>query len=72
MVGALDLIKGWYVNLGKREEYFRVLEKNTIEKEISLGEKLLVSNKTSLLSGKDSHIMENVFSKILEAVHQFP
>ena len=69
---ALNLIKGWYVNLGKKEEYFKVLEKNTIEKEINLGQKLLVSNKTSLLSGKDSHIMDNVFTKVLEAVYQFP
>jgi hypothetical protein len=33
----LGLIRTWYVNLGKREEYFRVLEKNTIEREMQAG-----------------------------------
>ena len=69
---ALGLIKGWFINLGKKEEYFRVLEKNTIEKEMNVGEKVLVSNKTNLLSGKDANIMESVFTKILESVCQFP
>ncbi|CAM6000220.1 unnamed protein product [Sphagnum balticum] len=38
---AMTMIRVWYVNLGKREEYFRVMEKNTIEKEFQSGEKIL-------------------------------
>jgi len=36
------------------------------------GEKLLVANKTNLMSGKDQHILDNVFNKIFLSVHQFP
>lgn len=58
--------------MGKREEYYRVLEKNTIEKEMQAGEKLLLANKTALLSGKDQQIIEGVFLKVFTAVAQFP
>jgi hypothetical protein len=36
------------------------------------GEKLMLSSKTALLSGKDYHIMESVFTKIFSAVAPFP
>lgn len=36
------------------------------------GEKLMLSNKTALLSGKDYQIMESVFTKIFSAVALFP
>ena len=35
----LDQIKGWYMNLGKKEEYFKIIERNTIEREMQTGEK---------------------------------
>lgn len=36
------------------------------------GEKLMLANKTALLSGKDYQIMESVFNKIFVAVASFP
>lgn len=54
---VLNQIKIWYGNINKKEEYYRVLEKNTIEKEMQSGEKLLLANKTNLLSGKDQPIL---------------
>jgi len=32
LVEILNQVKGWYMNLGKKDEYYSVLEKNTIEK----------------------------------------
>ena len=45
------------MNLGKLYEYFKIIEKNTIEREMQAGEKLFLSNKTSLLSGKDPQLI---------------
>lgn len=36
------------------------------------GEKLLLANKTTLLSGKDQQVIETVFYKIFAALSQFP
>lgn len=60
------------MNLGKQEEYFKLIEKNTIEKEMQNGEKLMLANKTSLLSGKDYHIIVAVFTKVFASVAPFP
>jgi hypothetical protein len=60
------------MNINKKEEYYKVLEKNTIEKEMQAGEKVLLANKTALLSGKDQQIIETVFFKIFSALRQFP
>ena len=34
---VLSQIRGWYVNLGKNEEYYKMIERNTIEKEMQAG-----------------------------------
>ena len=55
---ALSQIRSWYVNMGKSEEYYRVLERNSIEAEIHGGVKLLLSHKTNLLSGGEQARMQ--------------
>lgn len=42
IIDALNQIKSWYMNLNKKEEYYKVLEKSTIEKEMQIGEKRLM------------------------------
>jgi hypothetical protein len=69
---ALEQIRGWFANLGKQEEYFKIIERITLEKEMQAGEKLLLSNKTTLLSGKDAQTMEAVFAKIFRSAAGFP
>lgn len=54
---VLNQIKIWYININKQEQYYKVLQKNTIQKEMQNGEKILLANKTSLLSGKDQPIL---------------
>jgi hypothetical protein len=29
---SLGMIRSWYINLGKKEEYYKIFEKNTIER----------------------------------------
>lgn len=69
---SLGLIRSWYVNLGKKEDYYKIFEKNTVEREMQAGEKALLANKSPLLSGKDGHIIEAVFLRVFSAVAQFP
>ena len=69
---ALAQIRTWYVNMGKSEEYYRVLERHSIEAEIHSGQKLLLANKTTLLSGREQPLLQSVFVKILKAVREFP
>ena len=60
------------MNLGKQEEYFRIIERNTMEREMQTGEKELLANKSHLLSGRESQIMENVFTSIFSSVASLP
>ena len=69
---VLNQIRGWYMNLGKQEEYFRIIERNTMEREMQTGEKELLANKSHLLSGRESQIMENVFTSIFSSVASLP
>ena len=68
----LDQIKGWYMNLGKKEEYFKIIERNTIEREMQTGEKELLANKSHLLSGRQSQVMDTVFFNIFSSVASLP
>jgi hypothetical protein len=69
---VLGQVRVWFINMGKREDYFRLFEKNTIEREMQAGEKALLANKSALLSGKDPQIIESVVMRVFAALAFFP